>query len=53
LYEQAKTVLNNPNQWVPIDGDDITLKYYNDFDETSELNPLGMLAHFGLKWVPE
>lgn len=53
LYEQAKTVLNNPNQWISIDGDDITLKYYNDFDETSELNPLGMLAHFGLKWVPE
>ena len=51
-YEQAKNILNNPNQWTFVDGE-IPIGGYRYDSKTSETNPLGMLSHFGMKWVPE
>lgn len=51
-YEQAKNILNNPNKWTLVDGE-IPIGQYKYDPETSETNPLGMLANFGMKWVPE
>ena len=51
-YEQAKNILNNPNKWTPVDGE-IPIGGYRFDSKTSETNPLGMLSHFGMKWVPE
>ena len=51
-YEQAKNILNNPNQWILVDGE-IPIGGYRYDSKTSETNPLGMLSHFGMKWVPE
>lgn len=51
-YEQAKNILNNPNKWTLVNGE-IPIGQYKYDSETSETNPLGMLANFGMKWVPE
>ena len=51
-YEQAKNILNNPNQWTQVNGE-IPIGRYRYDSKTSETNPLGMLSHFGMKWVPE
>lgn len=51
-YEQAKNILNNPNQWTFVNGE-IPIGGYRYDSKTSETNPLGMLSHFGMKWVPE
>ena len=51
-YEQAKNILNNPNKWTLVDGE-IPIGGYRFDSKTSETNPLGMLSHFGMKWVPE
>lgn len=51
-YEQAKNILNNPNKWTQVSGE-IPIGQYGYNSETSESNPLGMLANFGMKWVPE
>lgn len=50
LYRDAKKVLDNPNKWQQMDGDAFM---YPDTLDTEETNPLGMLAKFGMKWVPE
>lgn len=52
MYEQAKTILNNPNQWTQVTGE-IPIGGYRYDSKTSETNPLGMLSKFGMKWVPE
>ena len=51
-YEQAKTILNNPNKWTQVDGE-IEVNNWPFNPNISESNPLGMLANFGMKWVPE
>ena len=51
-YEQAKNILNNPNKWTQVDGE-IEVNNWPFNPNISESNPLGMLANFGMKWVPE
>lgn len=52
IYETGKKVLDNPNTWQQVDGDNTAIK--KKFDpSTNEANPLGMLANFGLMWSPE
>ena len=52
IYKQAKTVLDNPGKWQQMDGD-YNIKTNPDSDVVNEWNPLGMLAKFGMKWVPK
>lgn len=51
-YDQAKTILNNPNKWTQVNGE-IEVSNWPFNSDISESNPLGMLANFGMKWVPE
>lgn len=53
IYEQGKKVLNNPNKWQQIDGDYGAAIKENPEKYTYEINPLGMLGNFGMKWVPD
>lgn len=52
IYKQAKTVLDNPGKWQQMDGD-YNIKTNPDSGVVNEWNPLGMLAKFGMKWVPK
>lgn len=52
IYETGKRVLNSPNEWHQVDGDITAIKKGLEIS-TQESNPLGMLADFGMKWVPE
>lgn len=52
IYETGKKVLDNPNKWQQIVGDDVAIKEGFELS-TNESNPLGMLADFGMKWAPE
>lgn len=52
LYDQAKVVMNNPGQWQQMYSDKHVIKSTSPEDD-GETNPLGMLAHYGMKWVPE
>lgn len=52
IYNTGKKVLNNPNTWQQVDGDNAAIKEGLD-STTNESNPLGMLAHFGMMWNPE
>lgn len=51
IYETGKKVLENPNTWQQIDGDNAVIK--KQLEDTNEMNPLGMLANFGMMWKPE
>lgn len=51
FYETGKEVLNNPGKWTQVkEGPQFIIR---DELENNELAPLGMLADFGMKWVPE
>ena len=52
IYETGKRVLENPNTWQQIDGDNTAIKKQLE-DSTNEMSPLGMLANFGMMWKPE
>lgn len=52
MYETGKRVLENPNTWQQVDGDDTGIKRGLELS-TNESNPLGMLANFGMMWNPE
>lgn len=52
IYETGKRVLDNPNQWQQVEGDDVAIKERFELS-TNESNPLGMLGDFGMKWSPE
>lgn len=52
IYETGKRVLNSPNEWHQVEGDNNAIKKGLEIS-TEEYNPLGMLADFGMKWVPE
>lgn len=52
LYQQAKRVMDNPGKWQQMYSDDHIIKS-TPFEDDGEVNPLGMLAHYGMKWVPE
>lgn len=52
MYETGKKVLENPNTWQQVDGDDTSIKRGLELS-TNESNPLGMLANFGMMWNPE
>lgn len=51
IYETAKNVMNNPGKWQQMDGEYIIKKKNPEYD--NEVNPLGMLAEYGMKWDPE
>lgn len=53
LLDQAKQVMNSPNQWVQIDGDLTQSRRNSDAEKVQEYNPLGMLNSFGLMWNPK
>ena len=51
--ERAKSILEHPNEWIQINGDEYQLKSNPEtFKELGEKNPLGMLKQYGLKWDP-
>lgn len=52
LYKQSKQVMDNPGKWQQMYSDENIIKRTSDKDH-GEINPLGMLAHYGMKWVPE
>ena len=52
LYNQAKIVMDNPGEWQQMYSDKYIIKNTTAEDD-GETNPLGMLAHYGMKWVPE
>lgn len=52
LYNQAKAVMNNPGEWQQMYSDKYIIKH-TSVEDDGETNPLGMLAHYGMKWVPE
>lgn len=52
LYNQAKMVMDNPGEWQQMYSDKYIIKSTTAEDD-GEINPLGMLAHYGMKWVPE
>lgn len=52
IYETGKRILNSPNEWHQVEGDNTAIKKGLEIS-TQEYNPLGMLADFGMKWVPE
>ena len=51
IYENAKNVMNNPGKWQQMDGEYIIKKKNPEYD--NEVNPLGMLAEYGMKWDPQ
>lgn len=51
IYETAKNVMNNPGKWQQMDGEYIIKKKNPEYD--NEVNPLGMLAEYGMKWDPQ
>ena len=51
IYNTGKKVLDNPNEWHQVDGDNTAIKRGLDY-YTNEMNPLGMLANFGMMWKP-
>lgn len=52
IYNTGKRVLENPNEWQQVDGDNTAIKRGLD-PLTNEMSPLGMLANFGMMWNPE
>lgn len=52
IYKTGKRVLENPNKWQQVDGDNTSIKRKLD-PVTNETRPLGMLANFGMMWKPE
>ena len=52
MYETGKRILDNPGTWQQVDGDRLGVKQKLD-RTTNEMNPLGMLANFGMMWKPE
>lgn len=59
-YKTGKRVLENPNTWVQVgesrkanNGESSGPYILKDTLENNELSPLGMLADFGMMWVPE
>ena len=52
IYETGKRVLDNPNTWQQVHGDDTAIKQKLEAS-TNEVVPLGMLADFGMMWNPE
>lgn len=51
IYNTGKKVLDNPNEWHQVDGDNTAIKRGLDY-QTNEMSPLGMLANFGMMWDP-
>lgn len=51
IYETGKRVLNNPNTWQQVHGDNTSVKRKLE-SSTNEMSPLGMLANFGMLWNP-
>lgn len=52
IYNTGKRILENPNTWQQVDGDNNAIKKKLDI-VTNESNPIGMLANFGMMWNPE
>lgn len=53
IYDTGKRILNEPNKWHGVNGDDLYIKPNPDGHIYYEINPLGMLRNFGMKWSPE
>lgn len=52
IYKTGKRILENPNTWQQVEGDNVAIKAKPD-DTIHEYNPLGMLADFGMMWDPK
>lgn len=52
IYKTGKRVLENPNQWQQVNGDNTSIKRELD-PVTNEMSPLGMLSNFGMMWNPD
>ena len=44
--------MDNPGKWQQMFSDENIVKR-TSVEDDGEINPLGMLAHYGMKWVPE
>lgn len=53
IYDTGKRILNEPNKWHGVNGDDLYIKPNPDRYIYHERNPLGMLRNFGMKWDPK
>ena len=52
MYETGKKILENPNTWQQVEGDNVGVKNKLELS-TNEQSPLGMLADFGMMWDPK
>ena len=53
IYDTGKKILDEPNKWHSVNGDDLYIKPNPDSHVYYELNPLGIFRNFGMKWNPE